>query len=202
MLRSVKDHVRLEEAALKENLVEVEFSEDSAQHLFSDLLAFLSRVGTVREDFRLDNGDETVLLADKSVFGKTSSIGSDGLISGASSGMGDLQDSSPFGESASEFVELSSHGGELFETLGPVLFLAVVKDSQSFIDLDAGNNALAEEVLSEVDTVLGGLFGSFLMEDDTGDVSFNSGAEEEHFSISPSVLCIVLKTNGLELLFD
>lgn len=75
--------------------------------------------------------------------------------------MGDFKDSSPFGESASEFVELSSHGGELFETLGPVLFLAVVEDSQSFIDLDAGNNALAEEALSEVDTVLGGFVGQF-----------------------------------------
>lgn len=50
--------------------MEVEFSEDSAQHLFSDFLAFLSRVGTVREDFRLDRWDETVLLADKSVFGR------------------------------------------------------------------------------------------------------------------------------------
>lgn len=202
MLGSISHHVGLEQAPFQKNLVQVEFSENSAQNLLSDFLAIFGRVRSVGKDFGLNNGNETVLLANEGVFGKASGIGSDGLIRGASSGCVDLEDSSPFGESAAELIELSCHGRQLFKALSPVFFLSVVKDTQSFVDLDAGDNAQACNMLGEVNSVFGGLLGSFFVEDDARNVFFNARAEEEHFSVPPSVLFIVLKAERFELLFD
>ena len=90
-------------------------------------------VGTVVEDFGLNNGDQTVSLADSSVSGKTPSVFLDSLLTWAA--LVDLEDSSPLGESAADVVEFLGSLGKVIETKGGGFVLSAGEDSSSLVDL-------------------------------------------------------------------
>lgn len=111
------DHVGLKKDTFEEDVVVVECLEDSSVDLLEDSQAGVDVVVTIAEDFGFNNGDKTVVLADRGVSSKTPSVFLDGEVTGATIGR-DLKDSSPLGESATDLVEFSSALGEVIETNG------------------------------------------------------------------------------------
>lgn len=128
------DHVGLQEDTFKINVVISEGLEDSSIDLLGSLEADTDVVFTVREDFGFDDGDETVGLADSSISGKTPSVFLDGGFRGAAVG-GDLEDSSPLGESAANVVEFLGSLGEVVETEGGGFFVGSGNDGGTLVEL-------------------------------------------------------------------
>lgn len=62
---SGSNHVGLEQSALQVDVVVGQGLVDSSQDLLSDVLAALQVVVTIRENLRLDDGDDAVLRKDK-----------------------------------------------------------------------------------------------------------------------------------------
>jgi hypothetical protein len=106
------DHVWLKEASFKEDVLVLKCLETKAQNSFSDSLADFNRVSSVAEDFRFNNWDKTIVLADGSVSSESPCVFLDGAVSWASSGFVNLEDGSPFSESAAHVVELLAHISE------------------------------------------------------------------------------------------
>lgn len=127
------NHVGLQEGTFKINVVVAQGLIDSSEDSFSDLLAGGYVVGTVVEDFGLNNGDQTVSLADSSVSGKAPSVFLDSLFTWAA--FVDLEDSSPLSESAADVVEFLGSLGEVIEAEGGSFFLGAWEDSSSLINL-------------------------------------------------------------------
>jgi hypothetical protein len=173
------DHVWLEEASFEEDVLVLEGLENKAEDSFSDFLADFDGVGSVAEDFRFNNWDKAVVLADGSVSSESPCVFLDGAVSWASSGFVNLEDSSPFSESAAHVVVLLAHISKRVQTLGGGFFIGEWNVLNTFVDLDSWNNSLVGEELAEVNTVLGGLFGGFREKDDTRNVIFESWGSEE-----------------------
>jgi len=195
------DHVGLQEDTFKINVVIREGLEDSSINLLGGLEAETDVVFTVREDFGFDDGDETVGLADSGISGKTPSVFLDGDVRGAAVG-GDLEDSSPLSESATNVVEFLGSLGEVVEAEGGGFVLGSWEDSSSLVNLNTGNNTLFFQKVHELLTLLGGLLGGFFVEDDTRDVLFEIGGGEEEFSVSSSVFFVVFELDVVESLSD
>jgi len=195
------DHVGLQEDTFKINVVIREGLEDSSIDFLGGLEAFTDVVFTVREDFGFDNGDETVGLADSGISGKTPGVFLDGDIRGAAVG-GDLEDSSPLGESATNVVEFLGSLGEVIETESGGFFVGFGDDGGTLVELNTGEDTLFLQEINELLAVLGGLLGGFFVEDDTRDVLFEIGGGEEEFSVSSSVFFVVFELDVVESLSD
>jgi hypothetical protein len=161
------DHVGLEEAAFEEDVLVLEGLEDEREDSFGDLLADLDGVGSVAEDFGLNDGDESVILADGGVSGEAPGVLLDGQVGWAAGGFVDLEDSSPLGESAAEVVELLAHVGKRVQSLGGGLSGGEGDILNTLVNLDPWNDASLSKELAEVLSVLGGLFGGFGEEDNS-----------------------------------
>ena len=196
MLWSICDHVRFKETSFKKDIMLVELSEDSTENSFRDFLTIFCWVRTVRKDLWLNNWDKSILLTNSSIVSKSNCIFINSLVSGAS--ITDFQDSSPFSESASKFVEFCGHCWKCIKSLGVVLSFSVGDCGKSFINFDSWNDSFRLEVLGKVDTFIGGLFGGLLMEDNSGNIVFNTRWGKKHISVSSSVLLIVFKFNRIE----
>lgn len=94
------DHVWLQKETLNEEFLGEELLHDSGENSFGDFSADLDGVVTILENLWLDDWDESVLLANRSVSGKGMGSLLDGGLGWAS--VSDFEDSSPLGESASE----------------------------------------------------------------------------------------------------
>lgn len=195
------DHVGLQEDTFKINVVISEGLEDSSINSLGGLEADANVVFTVREDFGFDDGDETVGLADSSISGKTPSVFLDGGFRGAAV-RGDLEDSSPFSESATNVVEFLGSLGEVVETESGGFFVSSGDDGGTLVELNTGEDTLFLQEINELLAVLGGLLGGFFVEDDTRDVLFEIGGSEEEFSVSSSVFFVVFELDVVESLSD
>lgn len=195
------DHVGLQEDTFKINVVIREGLEDSSIDFLGGLEAESDVVFTIREDFGFDNGDETVGLADSGVSGKTPSVFLDGDIRGAAVG-GDLEDSSPFSESAANVVEFLGSLGKVVETEGGGFIVSSGDDGGTLVELNTREDALFLQEIHELLAVLGGLLAGFFVEDDTRDVFFEIGGGEEEFSVSSSVFFAVFELDVVESLSD
>lgn len=150
---------------------------------------------TVSEDFRLDDGNQTVSLADSCVPGESPSILLDGLFGRAS--ICNFKDGSPLGKPASESVVVSGHFGEGIESLGGGLSVGVFGEHfNTLIDFDSWDDSSFEQELNKVLSVLGGLLALFSEENDTTDVFIEVGGGEEQFSVGSSAFLIVLDFDG------
>jgi len=195
------DHVGLQEDTFKINVVISEGLEDSSINSLGGLEADSDVVFTVREDFGFDDGDETVGLADSGISGKTPSVFLDGGFRGAAVG-GDLEDSSPLSESATNVVEFLSSLGEVIETEGGGFFVSSGDDSSTLVELNTGEDTLFLQEIHKLLAVLGGLLGGFFVKDDTRDIFFEIGSGEEEFSVSSSVFFAVFELDVVESLSD
>ena len=155
---------------------------------------------SVRKNFRLDDRNQSILLADGGILGQPSGVFSDGFVSGAS--VSDLKDSSPLGKPASNFVELSSHVVELLDALGIVFFFPVREDGQAFVHLDSSHDSFALQQFDEVGSVSGGLSGGLFVEDDSRNVILETFGGQQHISVPPSVFLVVLQAERLELFLN
>lgn len=195
------DHVGLQEDTFKIDVVIRKGLEDGSIDLLRGLEAETDVVFTIREDFGFNDGDETVGLADSGISGKTPSVFLDGGFRRATIG-GDLEDSSPLSESATNVVEFLSSLGEVIETKSGGFVLGSGDDSSTLVELNTGDNTLFFQEVDELLAVLGGLLGGFFVEDDTGNVFFEVGGGEEEFSVSSSVFFVVFELDVVESLSD
>lgn len=166
------DHVWFEEGALDDQVLVEHGLHDSAEDELGDAGALVDRVAAIGEDLWLDDGHETVVLADGAVAGKGVGSLADGDHRWAS--ISDLEDGSPLGEAAALGVELGSAAIETVETLGSGLAVGAADGNDSLVKLDTGFDATRAEELDEVLSTGSGLVYSLLVQDDAGDVLLDS----------------------------
>lgn len=87
---------------------------DGSQDDFSDLLATVQVMVTIGQDFRLNNWDNALRLADGSITSQNVGIFQDGLV--AWGVLANFQDATPLGEVTSILLVLSATGGQVVET--------------------------------------------------------------------------------------
>jgi len=155
---------------------------------------------TITEDFRLDDWDETVGLADSSVSSKAPSVFLDGDVRRLT--VSDLKDSSPLSESASEVVEFLSSLGKIVKAEGGGFVLSSWDDGGTSVELNTWDDILLLEEINELLAVLSGLLDGFFEKDNTGDVFLKVGGSEEKLSVASSVFFAVLELDGVESLSD
>ena len=185
-LRTRSDHVRFQETSFPEDVVIRESLNDNSEDSFSDLLADFNGMLTIDEDFRLNNGDKSVSLADSSISSQTPSILLDGLFRRASISR-DLQDSSPFSKTATNSVEFLGHCIEGVESHSGSLIISSRKNLDSLVNLNSGEDTFLSKKLNEIGSARRVLLSSFRVEDNTGDMFLKSGSGEEQFSVCLSV---------------
>ena len=111
------DHVGLQQSTLQQQVVVLDGLVGGSQNLLGDLDAGLEGVGTIRQDLRLDDGDQTVVLADSTIAGQTGGVLLDGDVRGETVLLADLQNSPPLGETSTSFVVLLAASGEVIPPL-------------------------------------------------------------------------------------
>ena len=121
-------------------------SEDSLRDLGADI----DGVGSIGQDLRLDNGDESVVLADSGVSCKGVRILCNSKRSGLVLCSVDVKDSSPLGESAALIVVGLAPGGKSVESLGGSLTISSTDVHDSRVNLDSSVDVLLLEKLHEV----------------------------------------------------
>ncbi len=131
--------------------------DDLGENSLGDLGANLDGVVAVSENLRFNNGSKTILLADGSIAGKGVSSLKDGQLRWAA--VSDLEHSSPLSESGTCSVVLFASVCETIKSGSSILILGSRKDHKTLVDLDAGNDSLLLEELSE-----GGAISSLLEE--------------------------------------
>jgi hypothetical protein len=113
--------------------------------------ALFDIVRSISKDFRFNNGNETIFLANGCISGK--GVGSLFSSNPCRSAVADLADSPPLSKSASLFVVFLASVAKPIETLGGVFVFSTGNHYQTLVDLDAWQDALGLEQLYEVGTV-------------------------------------------------
>jgi hypothetical protein len=196
-LRSRGDHVGLEEASLDDEVVSEHLGEHSGEDALGDGGASLDRVVSVNHDLGLNDGYEAVVLADTTIAGESVGGLVDGELGRSTVLNRDLEDTSPFGESASLFVEGLASSSKSIKTLSGGL-VGSSHDDNTLVDLNSRKDTSGCEVLDEVDSSGGVLAEGLLEHDDSTDVLLNSGGGEEKLSVGTGVLGDGLNTDSLE----
>jgi len=109
--------------------------------------AHLDIMLSILEDLWLDDWHESVLLADRSVSGEGVSGLLDGGLGWAS--ISNLEHGSPFGESASQGIVLSTSLSKSIKSLSCSLSIGATDWHESSVDLDTAVNASSSQDLSE-----------------------------------------------------
>ena len=198
--RACSDHVRLQEATLQEHLVIVQSLEDGCEDSLGDGLADFDAVVAVHQDFRLDDRDDAVSLADRSVSGESFSGVQDGQIGWLA--VSDSEHVSPLGKSASDRIEVRAPLVEVVESLGGFLSIGSHDRDDTFVDLDAREDLLRLQDLDKGLASLVLLGELFFEQDDSTDVVLKSFRAEEQFSVGSSVFLGVFDVQSRELLSD
>lgn len=193
------DHVWLEEHTLKDNVLGDQFVHDGVEYLLGNSGASLDVMGTVREDLWLDDWHETSMLADLSISSQRVGSLGDGNFRWASI-VGDLQDSSPLGESGSHFVVLLGSLRKAIQSHGDSLISGTLDDGNTSINLDSSENTLVSEDLGQWGSIGGVLSDSLVVHDSTTDVLVETLGGVKELSVVISVLLGVLDIDCLESL--
>ena len=165
---------------------------DSSENSLRDFGIHFDGVVSVGEDLWLNNGHESVVLADSSISSKSVCGLNDCSLRW--SAISDLNNSSPLYESASLLVVLLASLTEAIKTSGGILVLGAWNDYKTLVDFNSWEDSLGDEELNEVDSIDSLLVEGLLEEDDSTDVLLDSSGEEE-FSVSSSVFLVVLNVN-------
>lgn len=159
MFAALSNHVWFKEASFQENVVIIKGFEDGSQNLFSNSLADFDAVITITEDFGFNNGNNSVILADSGISGKSPSIFLDRKVGWAS--ITNFEYGSPFGESNTLGVVFLAHGIEGIKSLGGVFILGSWKNTQTFINFNSWDDAFAEQEVNEILSIMGALISGF-----------------------------------------
>jgi hypothetical protein len=197
-LGSRSDHVGFEEASLNDEVVGEHLSHHAGEDTLRNAGTSLDRMVSINHDLGLNDGYKAVVLADTTIAGE--SVGSlvNGELRRSSIGNTDLEDTSPFGKSASLFVEGFASSSKSIKTLSGSLVGGSSHDDNTLVDLNSSQDTSASEVLDEVDSSGSVLAEGLLEHDDSTDVLLNSGSSEEKFSVGTGVLSDGLNTDSLE----
>jgi len=142
-LSSRGHHVGFQHESFNKKFLIEQGLHDSGENTLRDLSANLNRVGSVLEDLGLDDGHETILLADGAISGE--GVGS--LLNGDFrwAAVSDLKDGSPLGKSAAHFVILSASLVKVIKSLSSSLTISASNNLDTLIDLDTTlNSSLVE----------------------------------------------------------
>jgi len=191
------NHGRLEEDTLKENAVISHIFKGLGPSHLSDLKSAVNVVVTIKENLGLDNGDETRILGNGGVTGKTVGAVSD---SGGGGTSGNRDNRAPLSEAGTLLVVLITTLGKTVKASAPGLAVGVGERVETLVDLNTGNKSLLVQAgnhgLSRADV----LEESLLEEDGTGDVLAETGGGHQQLTVSLTVLNGVLEANGFETL--
>ena len=134
------DHVWLEEHTLEENVVVVKSLDDGSVNFHEDLNSGIDVVVAIGKDFRLNDWDKTVVLADSSVSCQSPCVFLDGEVSWSTTA--DLKNGSPLGESDSLFVVCLSSLSKVIKTeSGGFSFESAWNLSNTLVDLTNINSS-------------------------------------------------------------
>jgi len=183
-------------------MVVVKGLEDGGEDTLGDVGVSLDGMDAILQDLGLDDGDETVDLADGGITGEV--VG--GLLNGELRrhllSSVDLQDGSPLGETSTLGIVLLATLIEAIKTHGGGLTIGTGEDGESLIDLDTGDDALLLQKLDHLDTLGVLLEEGLLVEDGTRDVLTEFRGGEKERPVGGTVLNSVLDTGGIETLLD
>ena len=104
---------------------------------------------TILKDFWLNDWSKSILLADGSVPGKGVSSLSNSSLRWAAV-LVDLEDGSPFGKSASQFVVFSASSTKSIKTLGGCLSIGSSDNLETSVDLDTAVNSSSSKHIAEL----------------------------------------------------
>ena len=161
------NHGRLQQHAVEHDVVVREVLEGFRPDRGGNFIGFFQGVLTVEEDFRLDDRDQTGVLADGGVSRQAVRAVGNGDLGRARR---DGDDGSPFAKARALLVVFRGSVGEAIQTLAPGFAVAVRKRSQSLVDLDTRVDTLLIQAVDESLAILGGLVEGLFKENGTTNV--------------------------------
>jgi len=129
-------------------------------------------VSSISQDFRFDNGNQTIFLTYRSISCQSPSVFLNSLLTWKS--ITDFQDGTPFGESASIGIVLSCHLCQGIQTHSCSLILSARENLKTLINLNSWYNALVSEHVNEFHSVAIELIDLFRVKDDSTNILLNS----------------------------
>ena len=175
------------------------FLHNCGEYSLRDCGADIDVMLTVLKDLWLDDWYETVLLADGTVSGEGVSVLSDGGLGWAA--IADLEDSSPFCESASQCVILSASLTKSIKSLCSSLGVGSSDWDETRVDLNTAMNASSSENIYEFLGAIGsGIADSLVKHDYATNMLVDVWSREKELSVCLSVGVVVLDADAIESL--
>jgi hypothetical protein len=155
---------------------------------------------SINKDLRLNNGHQTVLLADDGIASKTLGV----LVNGKLRWLvgADLEDGTPFGKAGSSLVVLGAALAKVVMTLGGGLLVGSSELDNTLVHLDAREDIGLLEHVDEGLAGLGALVEGLLEEDHAADVLEGTRGAEEELTEGTAVVLNVLDVDAGEALAD
>src|SRR6185437_14061397 len=194
------DHVRLEDHALEVDAVLEELVEHRLERNVGHFLAAVDGVGAVHQHFRLHDGDDIVLLAERGVARERVGVGFDAERS--RDGLGDVDHRAPLREPRSERAVFDEPLAQAVEPLGDGLAGEARQRLRAEVDFDARDDAVLRQVLRERSAIARLLPDRLVVEDHTADRLFRARGGEEQLAVTAAVLLGGVQPDGVEALLD
>ncbi|CAN7986146.1 unnamed protein product, partial [Ixodes hexagonus] len=200
-------HVGLEQGALQVDVVVVEGLVHGSQHLLSHLLGTVQVMVSVRKHLGLHNRHnatlEPCLLAAGSIAGKHVGVLQNGQCRGAVGT--NLQHATPLGEAAAVLAVLGATLGQILgkrgRTLSGAFIVGAEEGHDTFVHLDARDDAAVLQQLHEGGAVVRLLVQSLVKQDHSADGAVHGlPAREQQLTVLATVLLSVLHSNALQAL--
>ena len=177
------------------------------EHLLGDGGTDLDGVRAIGDDLRLDDGHQTVLLADGGVLRQVLHAHVDGEVAGDALGRVDLQHVPPLGEARALRVRLGAALVEVVDALAPRLGVperAIQRAREArlvvaLVHLNARDHAVLLDHVNELLAVAVLLEERLPVEDNARDVLAQARRREAHGTVRRAVLGGVLDLLGLDV---
>ena len=178
-----------------------EVREHARQHALGHLRALVDAVRAVREDLRLDDGHQAVLLAYRRVPRQAPRVVVEALRGGK--GVADGEHRAPLGEPRALRVVLRAPLAEAVQAGRGGLAPGVAGEGHhAFVNLDARDDAFGLEQIDERGAVFAGLKQGLLEHDHAAAVLLEPVGGEQQLAVRPAVLLDVLHADAVEPLAD
>ncbi len=194
------DHVRFEHHALQEHSGGEQMAEHAVEDDIGHLLAAVQCVGSIHQDFRLDDRHDPRLLTQRRVARQRFRVGVDGIA--ARNSGADIDHRAPLRKFRAQLVILGEPLAQPIEAFGNGLAGKTGQRLRSQVDFDARQHSMLREIGRERHAVLGLLAQGLVIQDDAADVFRGPGSGKQHFTIRTPILFRGLELDGVEALLD
>lgn len=189
------DHIGLQQRAFQVDVVVTQSLIKNSQHLFSYVLTALQVMVPNREDFRLQNGHNAILLTSAGITGQNIGIFHHGEGRGAV--LPSLQHTVTLGKVSSILLVLGAVLRQPIQPLGNNLPICSCQGYHTLIHLDAHTTTLGFDNLGEGTPIICLLLEYFMEEDDTPNAGIHAVIfSEQQLGAEVLVLLGVLSPNG------